>query len=226
MTSVIHGEEPALLAELAAHRKLAGLGLRQLAPTVLVSRTPLDKILTALRAAGYAPVAEADDGSVRVERARHRRAATPVPRPRTSPRAPGGTRSPARRAPAVVDVSALAARLRDAPPVAPRRPDDPGNEIPFDSDLDTDTDSGSGSGSEENVARYARLLSLADVRQLAHAIDEGLAVTIEYVAASGNRTVRTLSEIDLDPPHLYAWCHLRDDERVFTLSRVHGVMPA
>jgi hypothetical protein len=223
VTSVVHGEEPALLAELAAHRKLAGLGLRQLAPTVLVSRTPLDKILTALRAAGYAPVAEADDGSVRVEQARHRRAATPVPRPRTSPHAPGGTRSPAPRAPAVVDVSALATRLRAAPPGASRR-SDPGDTTPFDDDFDTVADSGS--GSEEVVARYARLLSLADVRQLAHAIDEGLAVTIEYVAASGNRTVRTLSEIDLDPPHLYAWCHLRDDDRVFTLSRIHGVMPA
>lgn len=30
---------------------------------------------------------------------------------------------------------------------------------------------------------------------------------------------------DLDPPHLYAWCHLRDAKRVFTLSRIHGVMP-
>ncbi|WP_323180409.1 WYL domain-containing protein [Streptomyces sp. NBC_00102] len=29
----------------------------------------------------------------------------------------------------------------------------------------------------------------------------------------------------LDPPYLYAWCHLRDDERVFTLSRIHGIMP-
>ncbi|MGW3724666.1 WYL domain-containing protein, partial [Streptomyces sp. NPDC000851] len=70
------------------------------------------------------------------------------------------------------------------------------------------------------------LLSLADVRQLAHAIDEGREVTIEYVAASGSRTVRTLSELELDAPYLYAWCHLRDDDRVFTLSRIHGVMPA
>ncbi len=30
----------------------------------------------------------------------------------------------------------------------------------------------------------------------------------------------------LDPPYLEAWCHLRDAERVFTLSRIHGVMPA
>ncbi|WP_419796394.1 hypothetical protein [Streptomyces fuscus] len=24
---------------------------------------------------------------------------------------------------------------------------------------------------------------------------------------------------------MYAWCHLRDAERVFTLSRIHGVTP-
>jgi hypothetical protein len=211
---VIHGEEAALLAELATHRKLADLGLRLLAPTVLVSRSPLDKTLATLRAAGYAPVAESPDGTVRVEKSRRRRAAAPVPRPRL----PGGTsasRNTSARtaqATATVDLSALAARLRAAPPVTPEP--DPDNGIPYDSDT------------EEIVAGWARLLSLADVRQLAHAINEGQAVTIEYVAASGSRTVRTLSELELDAPHLYAWCHLRGDERVFTLSRIHAVMPA
>ncbi|WP_409471062.1 helicase-associated domain-containing protein [Streptomyces sp. HC307] len=211
---VIHGEEPALLAELAAHRKLTRLGLRQLAPTVLVSRTPLEKTLAALRAAGYAPVAETADGTVRVEQNRRPRAAGPVP----PPRLPGGTagrrnasaRTP--QVPATVDLGALATRLRAAPPSTPQP--EPGNGIPFDSDT------------EEIVAGCARLLSLADVRQLAHAIDEGREVTIEYVAASGSRTVRTLSELELDAPYLYAWCHLRNDDRVFTLSRIHGVMPA
>ncbi|MFF8264156.1 hypothetical protein [Streptomyces virginiae] len=36
--------------------------------------------------------------------------------------------------------------------------------------------------------------------------------------------MRTLSDLDLDPPHLEAWCQLRDAVRVFTLSRIHGVM--
>ncbi|WP_245641085.1 helicase C-terminal domain-containing protein [Streptomyces megasporus] len=212
---VIHSEEPALLDELAAHRKLAGLGLRRLAPTVLVSRTPLERTLAALRTAGCAPVAEEADGTVRVDRATRRRAASPVPSPRSS-----GHRGEAARTagvstagvPTAVDPSALAARLRAAPVVAPQP--DPYNGVPFDSDT------------EEIIAGCARRLPLADVRQLAHAVDEGQAVTIEYVAASGNRTVRTVSELELDAPHLYAWCHLRDDERVFTLSRIHGVMPA
>ncbi|MFJ4552833.1 WYL domain-containing protein [Streptomyces sp. NPDC088817] len=77
---------------------------------------------------------------------------------------------------------------------------------------------------EETVAEWAKRLPYSDVRRLAHAIDTGEPVTVEYVAASGNRTVRTLSRLLLDPPYLEAWCHLRDDERVFTLSRIHSVM--
>ncbi|MEU4116531.1 helicase C-terminal domain-containing protein [Kitasatospora sp. NPDC028055] len=214
---VIHGQEPALLAELAAHRKLAPLGLRQLAPTVLISRTPPDKTLAALRAAGYAPVAEKPDGTVRIERAQHHRAADPLRSPLPSPRPPGGRprtrRTEARSASAgpSVDLRALAARLRDAPQDVPEP--DPYDGRPYASDT------------EEIIAGHARNLSFTDVRQLAHAVDEKLAVTIEYVATSGNATVRTLSRLALDAPYLNAWCHLRDDERVFTLSRIHGVMP-
>jgi predicted DNA-binding transcriptional regulator YafY len=78
---------------------------------------------------------------------------------------------------------------------------------------------------EEIVAGWAKQLPYSDVRQLAHAIDTGEAITVDYVATSGNRTLRTLSRLVLDPPYLEAWCHLRDAERVFTLSRIHGVMP-
>ncbi|KUN65699.1 hypothetical protein AQJ46_27010 [Streptomyces canus] len=72
---------------------------------------------------------------------------------------------------------------------------------------------------EEIVAGYAKHLSYSDVRQVAHAIDIGAAITVEYIATSGNRTVRTLSDLELDPPYLDAWCHLREAERVFTLWR-------
>lgn len=204
---VIHGEEPALLAELVTHRKLAGLGLRLLAPTVLVSRTPLDRTLASLRAAGYAPVAERADGTVRVEKTRRPRAA-----PASAPLPGQRRRSVPTVTPVTVDLSTLAARLRAAPTALPA-PDPFGTGVPY------------GTDTEEIVAGYAKNLAYADVRLLAHAVDAGTAITVEYVAASGNRTVRTLSELVLDPPHVYAWCHLRDDERVFTLSRIHGVMP-
>jgi hypothetical protein len=211
---VIHGDEPALLAELAAHRALSKLSLRQLAPTVLVSGSPPATTLAALRAAGYAPVAETAGGTVRIEkRLAQRAAAVPSPRSNVGRR---GLRPTATR---VSDLSAdtgmdvLADRLLKAPPIAPE-PDPFGSGVPF----ATDT--------EEIVAGYAKHLSYSDVRQVAHAIDIGAAITVEYIATSGNRTVRTLSDLELDPPYLNAWCHLREAERVFTLSRIHGVMPA
>ncbi|ARP71334.1 hypothetical protein LK07_17825 [Streptomyces pluripotens] len=211
---VLHGDEPALLAELAAHRRLAKLGLRQLAPTVLVSRSPLDTTLAALRAEGYAPVAETAEGTVRVEETRPRRATTPVPAPRGSGARGGGGIAANRtvKERAAVDPSTLAAQLLAAPPTTcePASSDGRG---PF----TTET--------EEIVAGWAKRLVYSDIRQLAYAIDAGQAVTVEYVASSGNRTVRTLSGLMLDPPYLEAWCHLRDAERVFTLSRIHGVMP-
>ncbi|MFI1419698.1 helicase-associated domain-containing protein [Streptomyces sp. NPDC020731] len=200
---VLHGDEPALLAELAAHRGLAKLGLRQLAPTVLVSRSPLDTTLAALRAEGYAPVAETAEGTVRIEKVPPQRAAAaPVPDPRRT----GMTKTLV-----PVDPNALAARLLKAPPTLP----DP---APFEGGPPFATDT------EEIVSGWAKRLPYGDVRQLAHAIDTGAPITVEYVATSGNRTVRTLSDLILDPPYLDAWCHLRDDERVFTLSRIHGVM--
>lgn len=210
---VLHSDEPALLAELAAHRKLAKLGLRQLAPTVLVSRSSLDTTVAALRAEGYAPVAETAEGTVRIEKDRPQRAAAPVPAPRRTGARRNGriAATGVARAAARVDPDILAARLLKAPPT----PDEP---EPVDAGAAFATDT------EEIVAGWAKHLPYTDVRQLAHAIDTGEPVTVEYVAASGNRTVRTLSRLNLDPPYLEAWCHLREDERVFTLSRVHGVM--
>ncbi|SFW51498.1 helicase-associated domain-containing protein [Amycolatopsis australiensis] len=63
VASVVVGE-PAVLAELAAHRKLAKLGLHAVAPTVLTSTVDASGTLEALRDAGYAPTRHAADGSI------------------------------------------------------------------------------------------------------------------------------------------------------------------
>jgi hypothetical protein len=62
--SVIVGENPGLLAEIAAHRKLAKLSLGAVAPSVLTSTADAATTLAALRDAGYAPVHRASDGSI------------------------------------------------------------------------------------------------------------------------------------------------------------------
>ncbi|MER6677310.1 helicase C-terminal domain-containing protein [Streptomyces sp. NPDC000983] len=202
--SVLHSAEPALLTEVMAHRKLTSLALRRLAPTVLISPAPLDKTLAALRDAGYFPGAEDTDGTLRIERSALRRVASSVPPPR-APSRRHHSRADTKAPPPPGDAGRLAAALRATPSTA--------------------LHAGSMTHAEELVAGHASLLSLADVRQLTHAITENHAVTIDYVAASGRRTVRTISELDLDPPYLYAWCHLREDDRVFALSRIRGVLP-
>lgn len=68
------GGDAGLLAELAAHRRLAKLRPRLLAPTVLASALGPAQTLTALREAGYAPVPMEADGSLAVSRTAPQRA--------------------------------------------------------------------------------------------------------------------------------------------------------
>ncbi|WNI16003.1 helicase C-terminal domain-containing protein [Actinacidiphila sp. ITFR-21] len=73
-------DDDALLTELLADRRAAGLGLRRLAPTVLAAQTEPAALLERLRAMGLAPAAESADGEVLISRPDARR--TP---PRTPP---------------------------------------------------------------------------------------------------------------------------------------------
>jgi hypothetical protein len=92
----LRSDDPALLSELLADRRLRRLGLRHLAPTVVAGVLPLEETLQAIRAAGHSPVEEQLDGTAVVaSRPRHRVAPTvPVGRP---PRASGAP-APAARA--------------------------------------------------------------------------------------------------------------------------------
>ncbi|MFF0864447.1 helicase-associated domain-containing protein [Nonomuraea sp. NPDC003560] len=70
----VMGGDEALLAELAAHRRLAKLRPRLLAPTVLASALDPAQTLALLREAGYAPVAREADGTLTVTGRAPRRA--------------------------------------------------------------------------------------------------------------------------------------------------------
>ena len=73
----LRADDETALTELLHHPKAGPLGLRRLAPTVLISSTPLDVLLPRLRELGAAPVVEAGDGSVHVVRPDQLRARTP-----------------------------------------------------------------------------------------------------------------------------------------------------
>lgn len=207
--TVLLGQDPALVAQLAADRSLRSLRLQLVAPTVLLCHLDAEAATTALRKAGYLPVRENDSGM---------RVLAGAPRPAPVPAARGGGRSPAPRAgapaasaggpaapiPEPVDFAAAAARIRAG---------DVRDGVPT-------------SRSEALLAQRARRLGPAEVRLLAHALDNDAAVSIEYDAASGGRTVRTISELELFGGMLSAWCHLRVDERQFALERIVSVHPA
>ena len=76
----LRADDEAALTELLHHPKAGSLGLRRIAPTVLVSTTPVDVLLPRLRELGSAPVLEAPDGTVRVSRPDQLRARTPKER--------------------------------------------------------------------------------------------------------------------------------------------------
>ncbi len=73
----LRADDEAALTELVHHPQAASLGLRRIAPTVVVTDTPIDVLLPRLRELGAAPVVEAADGTVRVARPDALRARTP-----------------------------------------------------------------------------------------------------------------------------------------------------
>jgi len=77
----LRADDETALAEVLHHPRAASLGLRRIAPTVLVSTTPLDLLLPRLRELGVSPLVESIDGSVHVSRPDRVRA-----RPRTTRR--------------------------------------------------------------------------------------------------------------------------------------------
>lgn len=73
----LRSDDETALTELLHHPRAGSLGLRRIAPTVLVSSTPVDVLLPRLRELGAAPAVEAADGTVHVARPDLLRARTP-----------------------------------------------------------------------------------------------------------------------------------------------------
>ncbi|WP_203916468.1 helicase-associated domain-containing protein, partial [Rugosimonospora africana] len=216
---VLHAGDPAILAELLASRALAGLGLRELAPTVLSSAASRRDTLEALRSAGYAPVGEDSSGEPLVERVDRRRAAA-SPRQRAVRRMAAGD---------LADPAELAKALLDAPePAESGAARAPGGQR---HGTVTVVDFGQPAAPEATntmavIQARATALDEDEQRLLAHAIDSGGAVRIAYVDGDGRSTVRVIEEIELAGGAIEAWCRLREDERMFMLNRIEAVAPA
>ncbi|MFJ7149461.1 helicase-associated domain-containing protein [Streptomyces sp. NPDC100445] len=193
-SAYVRCDDDALLNEILADRRAAGLRLRRLAPTVLASQSDPAALLEGLRAMGYAPAAESAEGDVLIARAHAHR--TP---PRTAP-------EPVPEGPPPPDATLLAAAVRairagDLAATAPRKPVDgapAGGELPRTSAADT----------------------LATMQA---AVLTGDSVWIGYVNAEGAATQRVIAPIRVEGGFVTAYDHTADEVRTFPLHRITGV---
>ncbi|MEJ5943675.1 helicase-associated domain-containing protein [Pseudokineococcus basanitobsidens] len=200
--AVVRGDDEALLAQAAADRSLRALGLAHVAPTVLTSTADAATTVQALRAAGYLPVVEDTRGEVQVP-------ARPEPA--------AAARSP-RRSPAVG---------RGAAPVEHDAPDVDALLLEMATSLLSDAPTAPPVDEREQMLRHlAPRLPTAQARLLLHAEKVGQTVVLTYRSSSGRITTRAVSEMRIRGRTLVAWCHLREDERAFSLERVLEVQPA
>lgn len=108
----LRSDDEPLLAEIAVDRRLRKLGLRRIAPTVVVGTRPLAETLTTLRTAGYSPVEEGPDGDVVLARPPRVRARAGAGRSGHAGGVAAFTR-PRPDTPAQADPAAVAAALLD-----------------------------------------------------------------------------------------------------------------
>jgi hypothetical protein len=167
-TAYLRCDDEALLSRVVADRGVEPLGLRRIAPTVVIATASVARLLDVLRDAGYAPAAEAPDGAV-------------VTLGVEAPRAPSRPTSrlvrnrPATSSDAQVDE--LVRRLRAGDQLAeltrrvgPRGPDGP---------------------------RIPGVTSAATLGLLRDAIRAGQRIWLGYVDAQGLSTQRTIEPISM-----------------------------
>lgn len=185
----LRSEDETLIAEVHVDKRLAVLGFRKLAPTVLVTSAAPGRLLDVLRGAGYAPVREDATGAAVLSRPRSRRAPSrPVlPARRDDPLAMPELR-PAQLAGVVEQIrrgEAAARALRRAPESVRSAP---------------------GTGAAGNGAHATAM------QVLQQAVRDRSLVWIGYVDAHGSPTSRLVRAVSMAAGYLRA-----EDERTETL---------
>ena len=219
---------------MASDRALRSLRPNMVAPTVLAFQEEAETVLAALRKAGYLPVPADETGAVSLGRppadvTNHSADTTNAD---ADIYAATNTQTPATPTPATTPIRnrrRRSGRLHDL--------------ADFD-DENTGPDPGAaGRGhpvrraardavsvreltqTEEQIEAFGPHLATVERRQLAFAVENQVPVSITYRSSTGGTTTRTISEIELVNGLLYAFCHLRDDDRVFAIDRIQAVTP-
>ncbi|MEU7718239.1 helicase C-terminal domain-containing protein [Streptomyces tibetensis] len=193
-SAYVRCDDDAVLSEILADKRAAGLGLRRLAPTVLAAQADPAGLLEGLRAMGFAPAAESAEGDVLITRALAHR--TP---PRSAP-------EPVPDGPPVPDDVLLAAALRairagDLASTAPRKP-------------------GTAPAADGELPRTGAAETLATMQA---AVLTGEALWIGYVNAEGAASQRVIAPIRVEGGFVTAYDHTADEVRTYPLHRITGV---
>ncbi|MDN7120371.1 helicase-associated domain-containing protein [Nocardioides sp. ChNu-153] len=191
----VRTDDETALTSLLHDPRAASLGLRRIAPTVVVSAVPIDVLLPRLRELGTAPVVEAPDGTVRVARPDVLRAR--VPRTRRVAGA-SAAREAAHASAVVTAVRAGDRAVASRPAPEPRAPGTP-------------------------APRPATTTPAAALSMLREAIELGSTVRIAYVDNHGTFLERVVDPRRVEGGQLTAYDHRSDDERVFAVHRITAV---
>ncbi|MBO1337871.1 helicase-associated domain-containing protein [Streptomyces sp. VRA16 Mangrove soil] len=192
-SAYVRCDDDAVLGEILADKRAAGLRLRRLAPTVLAAQADPGTLLEGLRAMGFAPAAETPEGDVLITRALAHR--TP---PRTAPEpVPDGPPLPGDT---LLDAAIRAIRAGDAAATTPRKqaPTAQSGELPRTSSAET----------------------LATMQA---AVMTGDTLWIGYVNAEGSASQRVIAPIRVEGGFVTAYDHTADEVRTYPLHRVTGV---
>ncbi|MGW7415870.1 helicase-associated domain-containing protein [Streptomyces sp. NPDC054863] len=209
-SAYVRCDDDAVLGEILADKRAAGLGLRRLAPTVLAARTDPATLLDGLRAMGFAPAAESAAGDVLITRADAHR--TPA---RTAP-------APVPEGPHVPDETLLGAALR-----AIRAGDMAANAVRKPASAPSDSPEGSTSGTTgvtgptgSPLPRTSSAETLATVQAAAMT---GSTLWIGYVNADGAASQRVIAPVRVEGGFVTAYDHTADQVKTYPLHRITGV---
>ncbi len=208
-SSYVRVEDPAVLTGLVEDPTLRRLGLRALAPTVLVAQVPGPELLTALRDHGLAPVAEGTDGTLVDLEARP--TAAPAHRPGVMRPAPVLVETAKGR---MSRITGLVERLRDTEALA--------TEMGIGTQQTATTADGAapkpGAGPDSGTSDPADALT-----RLREAIDSRTEVWLEVIDAYGEPERRRVRPLRLESGRLRALDLTREAELTVAVHRIARV---
>jgi hypothetical protein len=217
--SVLHSDDPSLVAQAVAAAGAAGIPLRMLAPTVAVSPVDLETLVQALRGAGLAPAAEDAHGDVIDLR--------PPPR-RTRAAAPSLGRYIAESTPSEAQVAAVIARMRAGDAVRMSRLGG-GVGVLGAGNPGARGAGGSGGGAGGVAGAGGAGGDGLDARDIVAVLREAAkarsSVWIGYADAEGSTNSRAVEPIVVSGGTMVAIDKLRNVPRTFVLSRISSAHP-